>query len=124
MRTYLAIAVGGVLGCWARYAMTNLVQAIYGREFPYATLAINVLGSFAMGFLFIETLERLTVAPYVRAGILTGGLGGFTTFSTFSLEALTLLEQGEYLKAALYLALSLTLGLTAAFCGAYIARNL
>jgi fluoride exporter len=52
MQPYLAIAVGGTLGCWARYAMTNLVQAIYGRDFPYATLSINVLGSFLMGFLF------------------------------------------------------------------------
>ena len=62
--------------------MTALVHAIYGRNFPYATLSINVLGSFLMGFLFIETLERLTIAPEWWAGILTGFLGGFTTFST------------------------------------------
>src|SRR5260370_30933975 len=61
MQAYFAIAIRGTLGCWARYAMTNLVQAIYGRDFPYATLSINVLGSFLMGFLFIETLERLTI---------------------------------------------------------------
>ena len=61
--TYLAIAVGGTLGCWARYAMTNLVQTFYKRDFPYATLSINVLGSFLMGFLFIVTLERPTISP-------------------------------------------------------------
>jgi CrcB protein len=124
MRVYLAIAIGGVLGCWARYAMTNLVQAVYGRDFPYATLSINVLGSFLMGFLFIETLERLTIAPYVRIGILTGVLGGFTTFSTFAMESLLLAEQGEATKSILYVGLSLVLGIGGAVFGAYIARNL
>jgi len=124
MRAYLAIAIGGTLGCWARYAMTNLVQAIYGRDFPYATLSINTLGSFLMGFLFIETLERLTISPFVRIGILTGFLGGFTTFSTFAMETLLLSEQGEMGKSALYAALSLALGFLGAFGGAYIARNL
>ncbi|HUC08995.1 MAG TPA: fluoride efflux transporter CrcB [Stellaceae bacterium] len=124
MQTYFAIAIGGTLGCWARYGMTNLVQAIYGREFPYATLSINVLGSFLMGFLFIETLERLTISPQFRIGILTGFLGGFTTFSTFAMETLLLAEQGEPAKSALYAVLSLGLGFLAAFAGAYIARNL
>src|SRR5579875_730816 len=124
MLAYLAIAIGGTLGCWARYAMTNLIQSIYGRDFPYATLLINVLGSFLMGFLFIETLERLAVSPYIRIGILTGFLGGFTTFSTFAMETLLLAEQGEGGKSILYVALSLILGFFAAFSGAYIARNL
>jgi len=121
---YVAIAIGGTLGCWARYAMTNLVQTIYGRDFPYATLSINVLGAFLMGFLFIETLERLTLSPALRTGILTGVLGGYTTFSTFEMETLLLTEQGEFGKAALYVALSVGLGFLCAYGGAYIARNL
>ena len=124
MWTYVAIAVGGVLGCWARFAQTNLVQAVYGRDFPFATMSINVIGSFLMGFLFIETLERLTIAPALRTGILTGALGGYTTFSTFEMETLLLAESGELLKAALYVVLSVGLGFAAAFGGAYIARNL
>lgn len=124
MRVYIAIAIGGALGCLARYGMTNLVVAIYGHEFPYATLSINLLGAFLMGFLFIETLERLTISPVLRTGILTGGLGGFTTFSTYQLESLTMVGQGEPFKAALYIALSLVLGYSCAFGGAYIARNL
>lgn len=124
MWTYIAIAVGGTFGCWARYGMTNLIQAIYGRDFPYATLSINVLGSFLMGFLFIETLERLTISPELRTGILTGFLGGFTTFSTFSMESILLVEQGEGPKAAAYLLLSVGAGLLAAFGGAYVARHL
>jgi CrcB protein len=124
MWTYIAIAVGGTLGCCARYAMTNLVQTVYGRDFPYATLSINLLGSFLMGFLFFATLERLTVSPAVRTGILTGVLGGYTTFSTFEMEMLLLAEQGEALKAVLYMALSVVLGFACAFGGAFIARNL
>ena len=124
MWTYFAIAVGGTLGCWARYAMSNLVQTIYGRDFPYATLSINLLGSFLMGFLFIETLERLTISPALRTGILTGVLGGYTTFSTFEMETLLLVEQGEPLRAVSYIVLSVGLGFLCAFGGAYIARNL
>jgi CrcB protein len=124
MWTYVAIAIGGALGCWARFAQTNLVQAVYGRDFPFATMSINVIGSFLMGFLFIETLERLTLSPTLRTGILTGALGGYTTFSTFEMETLLLAEGGELLKAALYAALSVGLGFLAAFGGAYIARNL
>ncbi|MHB8346707.1 MAG: fluoride efflux transporter CrcB [Acidiferrobacterales bacterium] len=123
MWNYFAIAVGGTLGCWARYGMTNLLQTLFGRSFPVATLCINVLGSFLMGFLFIATVDRVTISPVLRTGILTGGLGGFTTFSTFSMEALLLAEEGEMLKAAAYVALSIALGLGAVFSGAYLART-
>jgi CrcB protein len=124
MWTYVAIAIGGALGCWARYAQTTLVQAVYGRGFPLATLSINVIGSFLMGFLFIATLERLTIAPAIRTGVLTGVLGGYTTFSTFEMETLLLAESGELVKAALYVVLSVVLGFVAAFGGAYLARAL
>jgi fluoride exporter len=124
MLTYFAIAVGGTIGCWSRYAMTNLVQSIFGRDFPYATLSINLLGSFLMGFLFVATLERLTVSPIFRTGILTGGLGGFTTFSTFAMESRLLLVQGEAGKAVLYMGLSLGLGVLCAFAGAWLAVEL
>ena len=80
MWTYLAIAIGGTLGCWARYEQTNLVQAVFGRDLPLATLNINVIGSFLMGFLFIVTLERLMIPPSVRVGVLTGVLGGHDLF--------------------------------------------
>jgi fluoride exporter len=123
MWTYLAIAIGGTLGCWARYAQSNLVQAVFGRGFPVATLSINVIGSFLMGFLFIVTLERMMIPPSVRVGVLTGVLGGYTTFSTFEMETLLLAENGEFVEAALYVVLSVVIGFAAAFCGAYIARN-
>jgi fluoride exporter len=124
MWTYVAIAIGGTLGCWARYAQTNLVQAALGRDFPFATMSINVIGSFLMGFLFIVTLERLMIPPSVRVGVLTGVIGGYTTFSTFEMETLLLAENGEFFKAALYVVLSVVIGFAAAFGGAYVARNL
>jgi CrcB protein len=124
MWTYVAIGIGGTLGCWARYVQSNLVQAVFGRGFPVATLSINVIGSFLMGFLFIVTLERLMIPPSVRVGVLTGVLGGYTTFSTFEMETLLLAENGEFVKAALYVVLSVVIGFAAAFGGAYIARNL
>lgn len=124
MQAYLAIAIGGVFGCWARYFMTNLMQTLLGRDFPYATLSINVLGSFLMGFFFVLTLDRLMISPYVRVGVLTGFIGGFTTFSTFAMETLLLAEQGDSGKAVAYIVLSVVLGMAAAVGGAYIARNL
>ena len=124
MWTYVAIAIGGALGCWARYAQTGWVQAVFGRDFPVATMSINVIGSFLMGFLFILTLERLMIPPSVRVGVLTGVLGGYTTFSTFEMETLLLAENGEFVKAALYVVLSVVIGFAAAFGGAYLARNL
>jgi len=124
MYVYLAIAVGGIFGCWARYLMTQLVQSIWGTWFPYATLFINVSGSFLMGFLFIETLERLTLPVPVRTGILTGFLGGYTTFSTYMMESLLLMEQGAIVRSGAYLLLSNIIGLVAAFFGAFLARNL
>ena len=124
MLNYLAVGIGGAVGCCARYGMTQLIQAVYGKSFPVATLTINVLGSFILGFLFFETLERLTISPTLRAAILTGGLGGFTTFSTFMVETLLLTEDGEISRAAMYVILSIVLGFLAAFAGGYLARNL
>jgi CrcB protein len=124
MWTFAAIAIFGTLGCWTRYGVNILVQTVYGGGFPCATLIINVLGSGLMGFLFFVTLERLSVTPALRVGLLTGFLGGFTTFSTFEMELLLLAEQGEAARAVLYLALSVALGFAAAFGGAYLARNL
>jgi len=124
MWSYVSVAIGGAIGCCARLGLTQFVAVYYQRNFPLATFIINVLGCFLMGFLFFETLERLSMSPMLRTAILTGGLGGFTTFSTFSVETLLLAEDGEFIKAGFYIALSVSVGLLAAICGAYLARNL
>ncbi|AEK58628.1 crcB-like protein [Acidithiobacillus caldus SM-1] len=77
-----------------------------------------------MGFLFFETLERSALSPELRTGILTGGLGAYTTFSTFSLETLVLFENGEAIKAFAYMFSSLFLCVAAAFMGAWVARSI
>ncbi len=121
--TFVYIAFFAVLGAFARYGQTLAVQGFLGRGFPFATLSINVLGSFLMGFLFFETLEHIDLGPDLRTGILSGGLGAYTTFSTFSLETLNLIENAEWLKASLYVAASVVLSIAAAILGAYLSRN-
>ncbi len=124
MWNYVAVALGGVLGCCARYGVSQAVQLFYGKSFPLATLIINVSGCLAMGFLFYLTLERVSVSPSMRVAILTGVLGGFTTFSTFAMEALILAEDGETGYAVSYILLSVFLGLGAAWLGAWCARSI
>jgi len=121
--TFVYLAIFAVIGAFARYGQTIVVQNVMGRAFPFATLSINVLGSFLMGFLFFATLERINISPELRTGMLTGGLGAYTTFSTFSLETLNLIENGEMVKAGLYVGGSVVLSIAAAILGAYLSRN-
>lgn len=120
----LAIAAGGAVGALLRYWMSSGTHALLGRGFPYGTLVVNVLGSFAIGFLFVLFLERMTLSGEWRAGILVGVLGAFTTFSTFSIETLNLLEEGAHLKASLNVALSVALCLAGAWFGLLLGRTL
>lgn len=124
MRVLFWIAVFGTLGCWARYGQSQLVQSWSGREFPLAVMSVNIAGSFIMGFLAIETLERLALSPALRVGLLTGFLGGYTTFSSFELETLLLFENGETAKAVLYVVLSVGLGFLGILLGAFLARKI
>ena len=120
----LAIAAGGAIGAVLRFWMSNGIYALLGRGFPYGTLAVNVLGSFLMGFLYIVMLERLSLGAEWRGFVLVGLLGAFTTFSTFSIETLTLLEQANYGKAVVNMVLSVVSCVAAAFIGMIIARQL
>jgi CrcB protein len=93
-------------------------------DFPYGTLAVNVLGSLLMGLLYVLFLERMTVGPEVRAAILIGLLGAFTTFSTFSMETLNLLEQADYMKAGMNVVVSVVACMMAVWMGVVIGREL
>jgi CrcB protein len=124
MTRVLAIAAGGAVGSVLRYWMSAWVHSLVGRGFPYGTLAVNVLGCLLMGFLFALLVERLSTDSAVRAGILIGVLGGFTTFSSFSIETFNLLEEGLWLKAGINAGASLVLCLAATWIGVITARAL
>jgi len=120
----VAIAAGGALGAVARYLVSTGVHRLLGRDFPYGTLTVNVLGSLVMGYLLVQFTERLALGPEARALWMIGFLGAFTTFSTFSVETLNLLEEGEAVRALLNILLNLVLCLGAAWAGITLGRQL
>jgi len=120
----LAIAGGGALGALGRFWMSAGVYRLLGRDFPWGTLAVNTLGSFLMGLLFVLFLERLATAPEVRSAVLVGFLGAFTTFSTFSMETLVLIETGYLGKAFLNIGASVLLCVLACWLGTLLGRSI
>lgn len=119
-----AIAAGGALGALVRFWVSGGIYAWLGRDFPYGTLSVNFIGSFFIGIAFILLTERLTLGAEARAFILIGFLGAFTTFSTFSLETLILLQEGLLIKAAGNILLSVFLCIFATWIGIILARSL
>ncbi|MDB3967105.1 fluoride efflux transporter CrcB [Porticoccaceae bacterium] len=99
---WLAVAIGGALGAMARYGVSGLIFDATSHKFPYDTLWVNVLGSFIMGVLFVVILEKGLLPPEMRSILMIGFLGAFTTFSTFSLDALGLWQNGHLFLALVY----------------------
>src|SRR3989344_7703243 len=122
MTQVLAIGIGGAIGSLLRFWMSTWVHSFAGRGFPYGPLAVNVLGCLLMGVLFVIFTERLSDNAVLRAGILIGVLGGFTTLSSFSIETFSLVEQGEHLKRLTNAAGSLVLCVGATWIGVIIGR--
>ncbi len=112
----LWIGLGGAAGSILRYLLGAFVQRSAGLEFPSGTLAVNVVGCFIMGILAQHYMNTQT-SPQMRAALMTGFCGGFTTFSAFSLETVGLLRGGEYGKTAAYVVLSVTLSILATIAG-------
>ena len=119
----LAIALGGVLGTLARYALAGAIQTAGGGTFPYGTLVVNVLGSLLLG-LVMGVAEGSQMSAATRATLTVGFAGAFTTFSTFSYETIVLLRERAYPRALLYTFGSVTLGLAAVALGLLLASAL
>ena len=122
MSQILAVAIGGAVGALARHGVSTAAAAAFGPRFPFGTLIVNVAGSFALGWLFALFADRIHVPPEVRLLLMTGLLGAFTTFSTFSVETLALLQAGRWLAGAANVLLSVALCLGAAWLGTLLVR--
>jgi len=118
----LAVAFGGAAGSLARYALAGLIQDWTRSGFPWGIFAVNVSGGFIMGVLVELAALKLTMTPEMRAFLTVGVLGGYTTFSTFSLDAVLLIERGAWASAAAYIVGSALLSIAALFAGMWIVR--
>lgn len=120
--TIVAIATGGALGSVLRYLLSAGTQQWVGRAFPVGTLLVNVIGCFAIGLLCVWLIERGAVGEAWRSFWMVGVLGGFTTFSTFSLDAFELVHDGHLGRAAAYVVASVVLCLAGTALGVILAR--
>lgn len=118
------VFLGGGIGSVLRYGMSSISVRWVGSGFPYGTLAINVLGSFLMGAVAQYFLVRTGLPQGLRLFLTTGLLGGFTTFSTFSLESVLLYQRGDTAAAASYVLASIVLGLGGLIAGWTLLRHL
>jgi fluoride exporter len=112
----LLIAVGGAIGSVARYIVGRAVQGLSGSGFPVGTLVVNIVGCFLIG-VFVRFLLNMQTSPELRALLVVGFCGGFTTFSTFSYETVGLIEGGDYARAATYVVASVVICILATFGG-------
>ena len=120
--SYFAVAFGGALGALCRYWMYNTWTKLAENQFPYVTLMVNVAGSLLIGVAFVLLVERNHIGLEWRNVINVGFLGAFTTFSTFSLDALGLIEQGQVSLAFIYIMSSVVICILAAWLGITITR--
>ncbi len=126
MITYVWVAIGSALGGMSRYWLSGMVASAFGETFPWGTLIINVLGSLVIGFFatFSGPDGRIIVPSDTRIFVMVGICGGFTTFSSFSLQTLNLARDGEFLHAALNIILSVVLCLMSVWLGHIAAATL
>ena len=118
------IALAGAAGTLARYWLSGLVYDILGREFPWGTAAVNILGCFLFGLVWEAGAERMLLRTEARAVLLTGFMGAFTTFSTFIFESGGLIEDGRYLPALANVGFQTVVGFAALFGGLALGRML
>ena len=118
----LMVAIGGSIGAILRFVISFYVNKLLGPSFAYGTLSVNIIGSFIIGFLYLYFEQ--TISPHLKALLITGMLGALTTFSTFSLETILMIEQGSFLKAILNILLNVSLSLSATILGVFLFKKL
>lgn len=121
---YLWVALGGALGSVSRFWLSNLVLKQAGTAFPYGTLAVNLIGSFAIGVAWSLLVQQQWGTDHYRPLVIAGFLGGFTTFSAFSLESIILLQQERWLALCSYVGFSVIGCLVAAAAGIWCSKSL
>ena len=124
MNNLLYIAGGGAIGSVLRYLISTGVQTMFGKDFPFGTLSVNLVGSILIGLLYVLLGERLDTNEAWRMALIVGLLGGFTTFSAFSLETFNLLQGGQPGKAAINVLLSVCLCLAGCWLGMIIGKKI
>jgi CrcB protein len=118
------VALGSALGGVTRFLLGTFIQQKTGTTFPIGTLLINISGSFLLAFLLRYALATTVISPEIRGFLTTGFCGGYTTFSTFTYEAMVLIEEGEIGRATAYVLLSVVVALIGAYLGIIAAREL
>ena len=124
MRLLLLATVGGALGSAARYLVISGMNRTYGTNFPWGTLTVNVAGSLCMGFLADAIVRRFGDSMDLRIFLLTGILGGFTTFSAFSIDIANLIARDQTVSAFLYILVSVAISLAALYAGLALSKAL
>ena len=121
----LLIFCGAGLGGIARYWLSNGIYWLFGRQFPYGTLVVNTTGCFLIGLLFALIVDRFAdIAPQLRALLIIGFLGGYTTFSSFSIETINLFEMGAWINGTINVVANVALSITLTWLGILIGRQL
>ncbi|MCK5917615.1 MAG: fluoride efflux transporter CrcB [Cocleimonas sp.] len=123
MLQIVAIMIGGALGAAMRYLVSNGFYSLLGRDFPYGTLAVNVIGSFLMGVLTVLLIDREEIDPLIKLAILVGFLGSFTTFSTFSMDTLVLINEGALSRAFFNILANMVICVSAVWLGMVITKQ-
>ncbi len=121
---FLLIFLGGGLGSVSRFACSSLAGRVMGLQFPYGTLAVNLIGAFLIGIIVELMALKLSAPDHMRLLLVTGFLGGFTTFSAFSLETALMLQRGDYRQMLCYVLASVIGTVALVLCGTWLVRQM
>lgn len=120
----LAVFIGGGIGAVVRFLTGIFCINIFKTNLPVATFAVNIVGCFIIGFLYMLFIEKFQIHPALKFALTVGFCGGLTTFSTFSLEIVEMIQNSQFINSAIYILMSLIIGLIAVFFGGYLAKLL